>query len=80
MSPRRKEKPLLRSLGEFFGEVWKGIAADPTKGGSRVVSRRVEQHRCETDHGDVILRRTTIDEVIIPGDAERPAKHGHRQA
>lgn len=62
--PEKDDKPLMRSLGEFFGEVWKGVKTDPAKG--RVARRTVEQETVKTDQGDVILRRTIVEEVIVP--------------
>lgn len=63
-------KPLMRSLGEFFGHVWSGIKADP---GSRpegtrprVVRREVQEKTIETPQGPVTLRRTTVDEIEPP--------------
>lgn len=64
---KKPEKTTMRHLGEFFGEVWKGIKADPAP---RAVSRtRVEERRVETPAGQVTLRRTIIEEVL-------PAKKG----
>lgn len=59
------DKTVMRSLGEFFGHVWKGVAADPNK---TVVSKKVQERTAETPKGVVTLRRTTIDEVELhPG-------------
>lgn len=63
------EKPLMRSLGEFFGEIWKGVRTDPSRPG-RISKRRVEERVEQTSEGPVILRRTIIEEVIVP---PRPA-------
>ncbi len=49
----------MRSLGEFFGHVFKGIRTDPAK---KVVRKEVHEER--RDDG-VILRRTTIEEVEL---------------
>jgi len=54
-------KPLMRCLGEFFGNIAEGIRTDPAKGERQEVSRTVE----ERVDGDVTLRRTTIDEIEI---------------
>ncbi len=53
----------MRSLGEFFGHVVKGIKTDPSEQ-KTVVKKVVEVE----DRGDVILRRTTIEEIQIKGD------------
>jgi hypothetical protein len=51
-------KPLMRSLGEFFGHIVKAVRADP---GRKVVRHEVE----EEQRGDLTLRRTTIEEVEV---------------
>jgi len=55
----RESKPLMRSLGEFFGHIIKGAKTDPAK---KVVRKEIEEERREDG---VILRRTTIEEVEI---------------
>jgi hypothetical protein len=67
------DKTIMRSLGEFFGYIAKGVTSNPTKGGVREVSRRVEE---ETKDG-VVLRRTTIEEVEIR-DATRTSQEDER--
>lgn len=68
MAHRRDEKSLMRSLGEFVGHIWRGVSApvEPTPRKAEV-RRTVEE--CEGVPGpggeQVILRRTTIDEVEI---------------
>ncbi len=66
------DKPLMRAIGEFFGEVWKGVKTDPTKSG-RVSRRSVEERVQETPEGKVVLRRTIVEEIIVPGSAAPPA-------
>src|SRR5262245_34323528 len=69
--PRPRNDPsLMRSLGQFFGEVWKGVASDPAKlrRQGRVTKRHVEQKSVDTPDGKLILRRTTIEEIIVPPD------------
>ena len=56
-----KNKPIMRSLGEFFGHIIKGVRTDPAKGRKKVVKKQVE----EEDRGDVVLRRTTIEEIEL---------------
>jgi hypothetical protein len=66
MADQRK-KPLMRSLGEFFGHIIKGAKTDPGAPKRSVVRRQVE----EEDRGDVVLRRTMIEEIEIkPGRKE----------
>jgi len=55
-----KNKPLMRSLGEFFGHIVKAVRTDPSKKRT-VISKSVE----EEDRGNVTLRRTTIEEIEI---------------
>jgi hypothetical protein len=65
-----RDKPLMRNIGEFFGHIVKAVRtpADPRE--KRIVSKKVE----EEDRGDIVLRRTTIEEVEIKkaGDAPSP--------
>ena len=61
-----EEKSIMRSLGEFVGHVVKGIKTDPTAPEVKEVSRSVETE----DRGDVVLRRTTIDEVELRNPSE----------
>lgn len=56
--PQRK-KTLARNLGEFFGHIIKGVKSDPARPKKQVVRKEVE----EEDRGDMVLRRTTIEEV-----------------
>lgn len=76
-SPAKDETPLMRALGQFFGEVWKGVKSDPRSGaagdqaGDQAVTKsrqRVEEREVETEQGRVILRRTTIEEIIVPDE------------
>lgn len=65
--PAKQDKSLARSLGEFFGHIVKGIKSDPAA--KRTVVKKTTEERRE---GDVVLRRTVIDEVEIrpPGPTE----------
>ncbi|GJQ29555.1 MAG: hypothetical protein HBSAPP03_14390 [Phycisphaerae bacterium] len=67
MPDRRDEsdKPLMRAIGEFFGEVWKGVKTDPSRPG-RVTRRHVEERTADTPDGKVVLRRTIVEEIIVP--------------
>lgn len=75
-------KPLMRSLGQFWGHVWHGatgkVAADRGPGVQRVEVRRETTERAaepgevpEGLGGSVTLRRTTIEEIEV-----RPAAGG----
>ena len=54
----RRSQPLARSLGQFLGHIVKAVRTDPNR---RVLRREQQQER----RGDVVLRRTTIDEVEL---------------
>jgi hypothetical protein len=57
------KKPLMRNLGEFFGHIAKAVRTDPAK---RVVRTDVQEERRD----NMVLRRTTIEEIEIrPDDA-----------
>ena len=60
----QEPKSIMRSLGEFVGHVAKGIRTDPSAPKTTEVRREVETER----RGDVVLRRTTIEEVEMPAD------------
>ncbi|MAB72559.1 MAG: hypothetical protein CMJ54_08640 [Planctomycetaceae bacterium] len=60
----QEPKSIMRSLGEFVGHVAKGIRTDPSAPKVTEVRREVETER----RGDVVLRRTTIEEVEMPLD------------
>ncbi len=58
------QKSLARSLGQFFGHLIHGVKspAPPTR---QQVRREVEEERVQTPQGQVVLRRTIIEEVEI---------------
>lgn len=70
-----KNKPLMRNIGEFFGHILKGVRTDPSKRSAykHVVNKKVE----EIEKDNMILRRTTIDEVEFknPPDADQTSDH-----
>ena len=54
------KKPLARSLGAFVGHIARAFRTDPGQDSKRItVSKTVD----EQDRGDVVLRRTTIEEM-----------------
>lgn len=76
-----KKKPLMRLLGEFVGHVAQGVKTDPAKpphaprgqppeGTVHEVSRETTEEVKETKQGQVVLRRTTIEEVVLPREPE----------
>ncbi len=60
-----KSKPLMRSLGEFVGHIYRAVKTDPGK--RRAVLNRTSQ---EVDRGNITLRRTTVDEIEIKPPAK----------
>ena len=73
MSDPTPRKSIARSLGEFFGHIVDGVKSDPNASAIRhEVSRTVQ----ESDQGDVILRRTVIDEVELKSPStQEPSSH-----
>lgn len=63
----RRNKSLMRSLGEFVGHITRAVRSDPSREKHTVRSESVEQQQ-ETSEGVVTLRRTTIEEVEIRRD------------
>ena len=68
--PESKNKPLMRSIGEFVGHLVNAIKHDPA--GKKIELSKTEQHE---DRGNITLRRTTIEEIEIqPDQAKRHGK------
>ncbi len=70
-----KKKPLMRLLGEFVGHVAHGVKSDPAAvreghGTAHEVRRETTEEVKETPAGQVVLRRTTIEEVVLPPPTE----------
>ncbi len=53
-----KKTSLFRNLGTFFGHIVKAVKTDPNT--KRTVIRKTVE---EEEHGDITLRRTTIEEI-----------------
>ena len=67
-----EKKPLMRCLGEFFGNIAKGVKAKPGEDSERVeVNRTVEE---TTNEQGVTLRRTVIDEVEVHSSSKEPGE------
>ncbi len=64
--PDRENKPLMRSLGEFVGYIYKAVLSDP--GGERTILNRTTK---QEKRGAMTLRRTTVEEIEIH-DKKRP--------
>ena len=79
MQRRDQDMSVAESLGAFVGAIWGGItsrAGEPssrTTNTSRTVATRVEDREVD----GVLLRRTIIDEVIVP-PTDGAAQHDHR--
>ncbi len=56
-------KSTMRSLGEFFGHILKGVRSQPQKRAHTLVSKQVQEER--RDEGKVTLRRTIIEEIEV---------------
>ncbi|TVQ53754.1 MAG: hypothetical protein EA377_07355 [Phycisphaerales bacterium] len=50
----KKDKTLMRNLGEFVGHIVRAVKTEPKV-------RRIKHE--EDDHGNMIVRRTTIEEI-----------------
>lgn len=66
------DKPLMRSIGEFFGHVVKGIKTDVQPATKTVTRQTIEEEVRDTPQGPVILRRTIIEEVQVPPKPPQP--------
>jgi hypothetical protein len=57
------KKPLMRSLGEFVGHIWKGVRQDVKKN-----RREIDRQVTEEKRGNLTLRETRIREIEIERD------------
>ncbi len=62
-------KSLMRNLGEFFGHVYKAVRTDRNK--KRIVVNKSTE---EQNHGEMTLRRTTIDEIEFNNRSNKAPK------
>ena len=65
-----KDPPLARSIGAFFGHIVDAIVSDPGKKAEAVGVRKETTE--ETRPDGVVLRRTVIEEVVLPPGTEAP--------
>lgn len=70
MDAPRKDPPLARSIGAFFGHIVDAIVSDPSKAPERVEVRKETTEETRAD--GVTLRRTVIEEVVLPPGTEAP--------
>lgn len=68
-----KEPSIARNLGSFFGHIVKAIKTDPNAQERVHVNKTMAEER---QPDGVILRRTTVDEVVLPSDTPPPPKGG----
>jgi len=68
--PDKPPKSLMRSLGEFFGHIARGVKSEVKPATKQEVKRTVEEETRDTPQGKVTLRRTTIEEIEMhkPGE------------
>ena len=69
-----EEPPLARSIGAFFGHIVDAIVSDPDRPRERVEVRKETTQEQRPD--GVVLRRTVIEEVVLPPGAQPPATPG----
>lgn len=69
--PEKKDKSLMRALGEFVGGVWWGVKTPADR--PKQVSRTVETDERVVDGKRVTLRRTTTEEMIVEPMEDRRA-------
>jgi hypothetical protein len=72
VAERDRKKSLARNLGEFFGHILRGAKTKVDDKGNEVVRTEIKRTVEEDDRGDMVLRRTTIDEVELRKRAEPP--------
>lgn len=65
---QKKDKTLSRSIGEFFGHIWKGVQqpVDSAPAQTQILREETTRQTRETQQGTVILRRTVVEEVEVP--------------
>ncbi|MBX3379587.1 MAG: hypothetical protein KF805_05805 [Phycisphaeraceae bacterium] len=63
----KDSKSLSRSLGEFFGHIWKGVQEPVTPSSNKqIVRQETTEEVRQTESGKVIMRRTIVDELEVP--------------
>lgn len=69
-----EEHSIARNLGAFFGHIARAISADAA--GRRKVQVRSSVEETRREDG-VVLRRTTVDEVLLPPGQHPPKPPSH---
>ncbi len=68
----KPDKSLMRSLGEFFGHIARGVKTPVSaKPNTRQVKKEIEEETRDTPTGRVTLRRTTVEEIVIHPDEDQ---------
>lgn len=71
MGNEEPKKSVSRSLGEFFGHIWKGVT-EPVEGERKIVVREEKSEEVrETPAGTVIVRRTIVEEMEVRPETSR---------
>ena len=70
MAGPEKDPPLSRSIGAFFGHIVDAIVSDPDQARERTEVRKETTEEIRPD--GVVLRRTVIEEVVLPPGTEAP--------
>lgn len=60
-----EDRSIARNLGAFFGHIVHAIKTDPTPAPHVEVKKSVQEERRPDG---VTLRRTTVDEIVLPPD------------
>lgn len=68
-----EDPPLARSIGAFFGHIVDAIVSDPNARTERVEVRKEVTEEQRPD--GVVLRRTVIEEVVLPPGTEPSARN-----
>ncbi len=61
--PDGEKKSLSRSLGEFFGHIWKGVQEPVDQ--KMVVRQETSEEVRNTPEGTVVVRRTVVEEMEL---------------
>ncbi len=70
---RPKDPPLARSIGAFFGHIVDAVRTDPNEPAKAEVRRETTEERRPDG---VMLRRTVIEEVVLPPGTQPPSTPG----
>ncbi len=65
------EPPLARNIGAFFGHIVEAIVTEPGASDEATPVTRTHLHEERRPDG-VILRRTVIEEIVLPPGASMP--------